>query len=536
VDATAHFRTAIGLLGATGEPAQWAPALTGLGDAATLIGDYAQAVEAHRAACLRLGRAQWRQEAVAGAERAFERALELLGPADGPDAAEALLRLADLRVTSLGRNAEAVACAERALAMVERLGDRRLEATAWYVAGNVRARSNDLAAGQASLERALTLAQALDDPALAAEVCAHLANVCAWTADLDRARSVSILSAELARRTQDLFHLRHVYAWIGLQDVCQGRWADAERWFARQEPIVEGLQAPEPRASLRAFRGMLRYYRGRFEEAEREHRGAIALVRPTGSGTLLWRLGQQGLILAELGRRDEARGSLAELRALADALDERAIARLGAFAYLAVGYARLGERERAAGCYAPLLPYRGQFAPIPVDRALGLAALARGDGVGARRHLADAEAQARRAGMRPELALILLERGRLERDHRAGAAAGEPLSSAATGGPLAEELRPCAELGTQELGRRTLNPPSAGAGRRPDRDARVAGLSDRELEVLRLVAQGRTNREIAAALSLSENTVARHLTHILTRTGVENRAGAAAFALRHGLA
>jgi DNA-binding NarL/FixJ family response regulator len=64
----------------------------------------------------------------------------------------------------------------------------------------------------------------------------------------------------------------------------------------------------------------------------------------------------------------------------------------------------------------------------------------------------------------------------------------------------------------------------------------IAGLSDRELEVLRLVAQGRTNREIAEALVLSEKTVARHLTHIYTKTGVENRTGAAAFALRHNLA
>jgi DNA-binding CsgD family transcriptional regulator/tetratricopeptide (TPR) repeat protein len=280
----------------------------------------------------------------------------------------------------------------------------------------------------------------------------------------------------------------------------------------------------------------MRYYQGRFEEAERAYRDAVELVGPTGSGTLLWYLGELGLILAERGRRDEALACLADLRALADALDERAIARLGAFAYLAVGYARLGDRERAAGCYAPLLPYQGQFAPLPVDRALGLAAQAGGEVAAARRHLADAEAQARRAGMRPELALILLERGRLERDRRAGG----PSRSAAPGGrpgdQLAEGLRLCAELGMQELGRRIVGPSIAAPGRGPGREARVAGLSDRELEVLRLVAQGRTNREIAGALSLSENTVARHLTHIFTKTGVENRAGAVAFALRHGLA
>ena len=62
------------------------------------------------------------------------------------------------------------------------------------------------------------------------------------------------------------------------------------------------------------------------------------------------------------------------------------------------------------------------------------------------------------------------------------------------------------------------------------------GLTAREVEVLRLVAAGKTNREIGAALSLSERTVNIHVTHILTKTDSSNRAAAAAFALRHGLA
>src|SRR5207302_9215298 len=63
-----------------------------------------------------------------------------------------------------------------------------------------------------------------------------------------------------------------------------------------------------------------------------------------------------------------------------------------------------------------------------------------------------------------------------------------------------------------------------------------AGLTARELEVLRLVAAGRTNRDIADALVISEKTAINHLTHILEKLGVENRAAATAFALRHGLA
>jgi pimeloyl-ACP methyl ester carboxylesterase/DNA-binding CsgD family transcriptional regulator len=60
-------------------------------------------------------------------------------------------------------------------------------------------------------------------------------------------------------------------------------------------------------------------------------------------------------------------------------------------------------------------------------------------------------------------------------------------------------------------------------------------LSAREVEVLRLVAEGKTNREIAEELVISERTVMNHLSHIFIKTGAENRAGATAYAFRHGL-
>jgi DNA-binding CsgD family transcriptional regulator len=83
-------------------------------------------------------------------------------------------------------------------------------------------------------------------------------------------------------------------------------------------------------------------------------------------------------------------------------------------------------------------------------------------------------------------------------------------------------------------------------GAKPDR-ARVAaligrrdrtddGLTARELEVLRLVASGRSNSEIAAALVISEHTVARHLQNIFGKLGVSTRTAAAAYAFEHRLA
>jgi DNA-binding NarL/FixJ family response regulator len=55
------------------------------------------------------------------------------------------------------------------------------------------------------------------------------------------------------------------------------------------------------------------------------------------------------------------------------------------------------------------------------------------------------------------------------------------------------------------------------------------------MDVLRLIVDGRTNAEIAEILVVSANTVRHHVTHILDKTGCENRAAATAFALRHNL-
>ena len=62
-----------------------------------------------------------------------------------------------------------------------------------------------------------------------------------------------------------------------------------------------------------------------------------------------------------------------------------------------------------------------------------------------------------------------------------------------------------------------------------------AGLTGRELEVLRLVAAGNTNRAIAGELVLSERTVDRHVSNIYAKLDVSSRAAATAYAYEHGL-
>jgi DNA-binding NarL/FixJ family response regulator len=64
---------------------------------------------------------------------------------------------------------------------------------------------------------------------------------------------------------------------------------------------------------------------------------------------------------------------------------------------------------------------------------------------------------------------------------------------------------------------------------------RSTELSPRETGVLELVAQGKSNKEIAAALDIAENTVKNHLKNILEKLHLENRVQAATYALRAGL-
>lgn len=74
-----------------------------------------------------------------------------------------------------------------------------------------------------------------------------------------------------------------------------------------------------------------------------------------------------------------------------------------------------------------------------------------------------------------------------------------------------------------------------GPERQSGRGAGDPGLTDREVEVLRLVGQGASNREIAASLFISEKTAKNHLTHIFEKLGVSDRTQAALYAVRSGL-
>ncbi len=125
------------------------------------------------------------------------------------------------------------------------------------------------------------------------------------------------------------------------------------------------------------------------------------------------------------------------------------------------------------------------------------------------------------AKTRTEYAALLVLRNRPGDRARARELASQALSEAQS-----MDMRPTVEKAEALLH-------ALGAG---PRLVYPAGLSEREVEVLKLVANGMTNKEIAAKLVLSPHTVTRHVSNILDKTGNETRQEARDFAREHGLA
>jgi len=191
----------------------------------------------------------------------------------------------------------------------------------------------------------------------------------------------------------------------------------------------------------------------------------------------------------------------------------------------------IGDGKRVAHHYTRLEPFRGQFHNALVSRLLGQIETLQGDFAAAHVSLDETEATARREHVQFELAQTLIAQADLS------IAEGGREARTRAHEKLAEARALYAAFGNEAEVRRMDQPLRRHTRERTAQSQPLpAGLSAREVEVLRLVAAGRSNREIASDLVLSEKTVENHLTRIYAKVGAENRAAAAAFAIRHGLA
>jgi DNA-binding CsgD family transcriptional regulator len=193
----------------------------------------------------------------------------------------------------------------------------------------------------------------------------------------------------------------------------------------------------------------------------------------------------------------------------------------------------LGDMTGASTALAELNGIAALVGTVPLraaaSRAAGCVAAGAGDADEARRHLEDAVDLFRESGAPYELARARTELARVLAALGRTAAAIQEAERAVD---LLRELH--AELDLSRARALLATLPTAESPRTPQR-RRASGLTPRELEVLRLVAEGLNNQGIAEKLFVSEHTVHRHVANIFSKLSVSSRAAAVAQAARRGV-
>lgn len=290
-----------------------------------------------------------------------------------------------------------------------------------------------------------------------------------------------------------------------------GEWSEA---LAEAQRACERLSVPPQPQLGAAFyqRGELHRLRGEFAEAEEAYREATERGRRPQPGLALLRLAQ--------GRADTAAAAIRQSfeAATSDVTRSRVLPAYVdiMLAISDVGAARVGADELAqiaARMDCPLL--RGVAA-----RVEGTVRLAEGEPKAALEVLGKAWSSWEEIEVPYEVARLRVVAGLAYRELEDGEDAEMELDAARR---LFEQLGAAPEIERLDalIGRRAAQ--AAG------------GLTARELQVLRLIAAGKTNRAIAAELVVSERTVDRHVSNIFSKLGVSSRAAATAHAYEHQL-
>ena len=544
-EALAHYRAALASLSA--DDARYGDWLLGVARSARLTEALAESADAYEAAyawfrkrndwrmasaaARGLGAVRERLAQLGAAREAREVAVALTEQRDGPEAVYALAELAEFE-PFIGQYREGLAHAEEAARLARAHGDVLLQVKVLRALGRVLTRMNNTPAGVRVLEQALDLAQRADDPVEAALCCYRLEYAAMNIGRLKRCRELCLMRMRLARRSHDVFELCHAEAWLAYVAALQGEWSEVEQLISSVGPAAERLTNFEPLSFVLKAAGFMAYQRAEFDVAEERLLALEALFRRTPEAVGRYRGGLLGLAHLRAAHRERAAAYSAEYETLLSTLPEGSTPTAPILTTLAMTALAMNDRERALGWYVRLLPFEGQHYWFLVDRVLAALEVLRGDLPAAEAHLDAAEAHAREEHLRPELPLVMAGRADLE------LARGGPGSTIRARGFFATALRLLEDAGMAAEASRVREllralPPQPGA--RPAQ-AYPAGLSGREVEVLRLVVAGLSNREIARKLALSEKTVANHLTAILNKTGTDNRTAATTFAIRQGLA
>jgi DNA-binding CsgD family transcriptional regulator len=502
-----------------------------------------------------LERLAWAQWALARGDEALvtaRRALELL-PVGRADTQRASVLAMLARTTLLrGRYREAVEAARAAQEIVKSSGaGRHLESQVMNTLGMALVGCGSPDEGIAELRAALELARQSGDRASLGAAYGNLSDV-----HLFVGRTRESLAIALAGRDEVPKEVRSDQLWLTVavaeSALALGDWELAARSMEREPRLLEGRWL----VNFRLRQAELALGVGQAEQAERSLMEIEPLVERTVEPQFH---ASFGLVLADLHRR---RGELELARAaLQQALDRielctDAAERITAIAAAGVAVeADLAQRARDQGD-GRALEHAQRCAEIHVDR---VRAGAQGRGPVEEAWLATAEAELLRAFGRvvPDAwAPAVRAWDAIERPYIAAQLRLRQVEALAEAGDRREAARVLGEayetagaLGATWLvaeleglaARARLQLPLAEEGAN-DGEVLAAlavddpfGLTPRELEVLRLVARGATNREIGAELYMAEKTASVHVSRILTKLDVRTRTQAAAVAHRAGL-
>ncbi len=419
-----------------------------------------------------------------------------------------------------GASAQGKVVREEAIAMARRLDDRHGLAAVLMRAYWARS-TLGLREILAMLDEACELAKQIGDIDIEAEAMEWRVATLLALGEVEAARTGVAVVLEMAQQMRQPFILHVAEHYEASLALFEGRLADAERAAERSREWGRLMTGRDASGIYGIQMFGIRREQGRLAELAPLTR-ILASDDRDGSA---WRPGLAAL-LAELGMHDEVKRELRRVRE--DGLDEfRAGLWVASLTYLADAASAVGDRDLAGLLYPELAPLTGLNVMIghgvaiygSGDRYLGMLAATLGDLEGAERHFEAALELNRRMGAQTWLAHTYLEYGRLL------LRTGEPERAA---GLLAE----AGALGERH-GLTALQALARSLG--PVEPQHPSGLSDRELEILRLVARGLSNREIGAELFISEHTAANHIRSILRKTGSANRTEATAYAFQHGL-
>ena len=418
------------------------------------------------------------------------------------------------RLEATGDYVGASVAAADAVVIGQRFGDADLFALAVHAQGQMQIKGGRVREGLALLDEAMVAVTGGEvSPIVTGLVYCGVILACQEVYELRRAQEWTAALARWCEQQPDLvaFTGRCLVHRAEVMQV-RGAWQNA-----LEEARRAGLRLTETMnyaaAGLASYRqGELHRLQGEFAAAEDAYRAASQFGWEPQPGLALLRLAQgrsdaaaaairrvagetteplkrAGLlpayveIMLAVGEIEEARGACRELEETVENFESVILGAMVAHARGAVELADGDARGALVWLRHALQVWQELEAPYEAARVrvlVGLACRALGDGDGAALELDAARGAFEQLGAAPDLAYV------------------------------------------DSLTLRTASPD-------------VHGLTGRELEVLRLVAAGRSNREIASALVISEHTVARHLQNIFAKLGLSSRTAATAFAFEHDL-